>query len=170
MKRKIRKLLFEIEPSVIISVERFAEWLSILRKQENLFYKKSSEDHEQYKYSADFIKELFWQIVCLKYLYSLGILINEENLESIEKLIREYDDVASIQILMPSLLVSAKEVSLSAWKVLKEIDALVNGLDSFSENTEDAQNFLYMIRHNTGHDVRGKLNRFASNLSSDLKV
>lgn len=169
MREKIRKLLLSTDTSVVTSTEQFVKWLFTVRKQENLFYKSSIEAPEEYEYSENFIKELFWQITCWMYLQSLKMPATDENLNSVESLIRKYNDIASIETLMPSLKVDIKELNLSAWDTSRKVDTLVNGLDSFCDSNKDTQNFLYLLRHLTGHDIRPAIRRFASNLSSDLK-
>jgi|GEM_PF-2673809 len=170
IRKKIRELLPGAEIRILTYPENFAKWLLILRGQENLFHESSTGASEQYKYSEDFVKELFWQITCVKYLQVLGISITDENLDDIENLIKKYRNITSIQTLMPALTMNTEKISLSAWEVSQYVDDLINNLSSIYEDTINMQNFVYLLRHLTGHDVRPTIRRFASNLSNDLKV
>ncbi len=168
MKSKIRNLLSNVDPEILISPEQFAKWLFEIREQENLLYKDSLEDPKQYEYSENFIKELFWQIACLKFLQSLKMAITDENLNSIEKLTREYHYLDSIKVLMPSLTIDTEKLKLSAWETLNGTETLIESLDSFCEKTMDIKNFLYLVNHITGHDVRCKIRNFTICLGKDL--
>lgn len=164
MKNKIRNLLKEVNTIVFTTPKQFTKWLFTIRKQENLFFESSIENSKQYDYSSIFIKELFWQIVCLRYLQILEVSPTEENLDGIETLIKQLNTI-HLQKMISLSQTNIDEIKLSAWDTLKEVETLVSELDSNCENTKDAQNFCYLVRHNTGHDVIPVLRRFASNLS-----
>lgn len=168
MKQRIRRLVLETDYTIFTTPQIFAEWLMKLRKQENLLNKPYSESPEEYKNSEDFIKELFWQIVCLQYILLLKQPLTDENLDGIERLIKNYDELDSIETLVPFTF-ERKNLMVCAWDASKQIGTIVDESNNFVDGGKDTDNFFYLLRHFTGHDVRPELRRFASNLSRDLK-
>jgi hypothetical protein len=168
MKDKIRKILLGTEISIFTSPENFAKWLIKLRQEENILNKKYSESPEEYENSKEFINQLFWQIVCLRFIQLLNQPSTDKNFDSIENIIKNYDELDDLKTLVP-FVIEIKDLMYCAWDVSKEVDVMVNESNNFINEGKDTDDFFYLLRHFTGHGVRPELKRFASNLSRDLK-
>lgn len=169
MKQKIRELLFNLQINIFASPQVFAQWLLKIREQEKLFYKNSAESPEEYTNSGLFVKELFLQLVCLRFSQFLQISLDDNHLDDIAKLMKEYHYPDSIPKIL-SFEIDNDHLNLCAWNVSTEIDHLVNEFPNCIDLTDLClQNFSYLITHYTGHGVRSEIRRFASNLSTDLR-
>lgn len=163
MKEKIRKIVLQTTETIFTSPKEFAGWILQIRQQENLL-----TENTEHSYSKEFIEEIFWQIVCLRYLQTLKLSQTDQNFDYTENLIKKYRGLNSIEALFP-LSVEKNNLLTSAWSVSKEVDEIVNRSYDFVEKNKDMENLFYHLRHWSGHGVRPELRRFASNLRNDLK-